>query len=191
VATYELVTMFGRVLLAATLVVAAVGKLRSQVAFAAFADSLSDLGWRSQWQRRLAAALLPAAELGSAALLAVPASRIWGYVAALVLLLAVTAITGAALKRGRRLRCRCFGRAEETMGVSTLIRNLVLVMAGAAGLASALASAGRAGPAAGQVLGVGAGLLGAVVIVYWADLGYLLRPGPAQPGRDTRPRATS
>jgi hypothetical protein len=190
-ATYELVATFGRVLLAATLVVAAVGKLRSRTAFAVFAETLSDLGWRSQRWRLLAAALLPAAELGSAVLLAVPASRMWGYVAALVLLLSMTVIGAAMLRRGRRLRCRCFGRAEENMGVSTLIRNLVLVLAGAFGLASALGSAGRPGPAAAQVLGVGAGLLGAVVIVYWADLGYLLRTQPAQPARDTRPRATS
>lgn len=187
-ATYELVAIFGRVLLTATLVVAAVGKLRSRAAFEAFAETLRDLGWRSPWSRRVAAALLPLAELGSAALLAVPAAGIWGYVAALVLLLAMTAVAGVALRRGRRLRCRCFGRAEESIGASTLIRNGVLMLGGLAGLASALASAGRPGPAAAQVLGAGAGLLGAVVIVYWADLGYLLRMRPA---RQTRPRATS
>lgn len=187
-ATYELVAVFARVLLAATLAVAGLGKLRGRAAFAAFADTLRDLGWRSEAYRRVTATALPAAELGSALLLAVWAAGIWGYAAALVLLLAMTATAATAVKRGRRLRCRCFGRAEERMGASTLIRNGVLVLAGMAGLAAALASSGRSGSAAVEVLGVGGGLLAAAMIVYWADLGYLLR------GRrtlDTRRRATS
>jgi Methylamine utilisation protein MauE len=188
VATYELIAVFGRVLLAATLAVAGLGKLRGRAAFAAFADTLRDLGWRSEARRHAAAAALPAAELGSASLLAAPPAGIWGYAAALVLLLAMTAAAAAAVKRGRRPRCRCFGRAEERMGVSTLIRNGVLVSAGTAGLAGALASAGRPVSPAVEVLGAGGGLLGAAVIVYWADLGYLLRSRPA---RDTRRRATS
>jgi hypothetical protein len=190
-ATYELVAMFGRVLLATTLVVAGVGKLRGRAAFAAFADTLADLGWRSRRWRRAAAAILPPAELSSAVLLAVPAAGISGYVTALALLLAMTITAGVAPRRGTQPRCRCFGRAEESMGVSTLIRNGVLVLAGAAGLAGALASAGRSGPAAVQVLGIGGGLLGAVVIVYWADLGYLLRSRPAHTPGDTRRRVTS
>jgi methylamine utilization protein MauE len=179
VLTYELIAVFGRVLLAVTLAVAGVGKLRSAVAFAAFAETLQDLGWRSPPARRAAAAALSCAELGSAALLAVPPAAIWGYAAALVLLGAMTAVAAAAVKRGRRLRCRCFGRAEEPIGASTLTRNGLLVAAGLAGLAAAVASAGRPGPPAGQVLGAGAGLLGAAVIVYWADLGYLLHGRPA------------
>lgn len=187
-ATYELLAVFGRVLLAVTLAVAALGKLRGRAAFAAFAETLQDLGWRSAAARRVAAAALPAAELGSAALLAVPAAGIWGYAAALVLLLAMTTTAAAAVKRGRRLRCRCFGRAEERVGASTFIRNGVLMAAGAAGLAGALTSAGRPGSPAAAVLGAGGGLLGAGVIVYWADLGYLLH---RQPARDARRRVTS
>ena len=177
--TYELIAVFGRVLLAVTLAVAGLGKLRSRAAFAAFAATLQDLGGRSQPGWRAAAAALPCAELGSAALLAVPPAAIWGYAAALVLLAAMTAAAAAAVKRGSRLRCRCFGRAEEPIGASTLTRNGVLVAAGLAGLAAAFASAGRSGPPAAEVVGAGAGLLGAAVIVYWADLGYLLHGRPA------------
>jgi hypothetical protein len=184
-ATYELIAVFGRVLLATTLAVAGLGKLRGR---AAFADTLRDLGWRSEARRHAAAAALPAAELGTATLLAVPPAGIWGYAAALALLLAMTATAATAVKRGRRPPCRCFGRAEERLGVSTLIRNSALVSAGTAGLTGALASAGGPGSPAVEVLGVGGGLLGAAVIVYWADLGYLLR---SRPNRDTRRRATS
>jgi hypothetical protein len=180
--------MFGRVLLAATLVVAGYGKLRSRTALAAFAETLRDLGWRSEVRRRAAAVVLPVAELGSALLLVVPSAEIWGYAAALVVLTAMTATAGAAVKRGRQLRCRCFGRADEPIGTSTLIRNGVLVAAGAAGLAGTIVSAGRPGSPALAVLGVGGGLLAAAVIVYWADLGYLLLGRPA---RDTRRRVTS
>lgn len=177
--TFELIAVFGRVLLAVTLAVAGLGKLRSRTAFAAFAETLQDLGWRSPPGRRAAAAALSCAELGSAALLAVPSAASWGYAAALVLLAAMTAAAAVAVKRGRRLRCRCFGRAEEPIGASTLTRNGVLVAAGLAGLAATLASAGRSMPPAAEVLGAGAGLLGAAVIVYWADLGYLLHGRPA------------
>jgi hypothetical protein len=187
-ATYELIAVFGRVLLATTLAVAGLGKLRGRAAFTAFADTLRDLGWRSPARRHAAAVTLPAAELGSASLLAAPPAGIWGYAAALILLLALTAAAAAALKRGRRPRCRCFGRAEERIGVSTLIRNGVLVAAGTAGLAGTLATAGRPVSPAVEVLGAGGGLLGAVVIVYWADLGYLLRSRPA---RDIRRRTAS
>lgn len=177
--TYELIAMFGRVLLAVTLAVAGLGKLRSRAAFGAFADTFGDLGWRSQSARRAAAAALPCAELGSAALLAVPLTVIWGYAAALMLLAAMTATAAVAIKRGRRLRCRCFGLAEEPIGASTLIRNAVLVVAGLAGLAASLASAGQTGSPAAEVLGAAVGLIGAPVIVYWADLGYLLSGRPA------------
>ncbi len=186
--TCELIAMFGRVLLGATLAVAALGKLRGRGAFAAFAETLRDLGWRSEARRRAAAAALPAAELGSASLLAAPPAGIWGYAAALALLLAMTAMAATAVRRGRRLRCRCFGRAEERIGVSTLVRNGVLVSAGTAGLAGTLASAGQPGSPALDVLGAGGGLLGALVIVYWADLGYLLHRRPAG---HTRRGATS
>jgi len=179
VLTYELIAVFGRVLLAVTLAVAGLSKLRGRAALAAFAETLQDLGWRSQPARRAAAVALPCAELGSAALLVVPPAAIWGYGAALVLLAAMTATAGAAVRRGKRLRCRCFGRAEEPIGASTLTRNGVLVAAGLVGLAAAFASAGRSGPPAAEVMGAGAGLLGAAVIVYWADLGYLLRSRPA------------
>jgi uncharacterized membrane protein YphA (DoxX/SURF4 family) len=192
VATYELVAVFGRVLLAATLAVAGLGKLRGRAAFAAFAATLRDLGWRSQAWRRAASAALPAAELGSASLLAAPAAGIWGYAAALALLLTMTVMAATALKHGRRPRCRCFGRAEERIGISTLIRNGVLVSAGTAGLAGALASSGRPGSPAMDVLGVGGGLLGAAVIVNWADVGYLLRSRPSsRPSRDAGRKATS
>lgn len=173
--TYELVAMFGRVLLAATLAVAGLGKLRGRASFAAFADTLRDLGWRSAACRRLAAAALPLAELGSALLLAAWLAGIWGYAAALVLLLVMTAVAATAVRRGRRLRCRCFGRTEERIGVSTLIRNGVLMLAGTAGLGAAIASSSRSGSPAVEVLGAGSGLLAAAMIVYWADLGYLLR----------------
>ena len=179
--TFELIAMFGRVLLVVTLAVAGLSKLRSRAALSSFAETFGDLGWRSRPGRRAAAVAVPCAEVGSAALVAAPPTVIWGYATALMLLAVMTATAAAAVKRGRQLRCRCFGLAEESIGASTLTRNAVLVAAGLAGLAAALASAGRTGPPAAEVLGAGFGLLGAAVIVYWADLGYLLHGRPATP----------
>jgi hypothetical protein len=172
VATYELIAVLGRVLLAVTLAVAALGKLRGR---AAFAGTLQELGWRSESRRRAAAVALPAAELGAAVLLAAPPTVIWGYAAALALLLAMTTAAATAVKRGRRPPCRCFGRGEERIGGGTLIRNGVLMLAGTAGLAGALASAGHPASPAAEVLGAGVGLFAATLIVYGAEVGYLLR----------------
>jgi hypothetical protein len=177
---YQLAAVFGRVLLAATLVVASLGKLRGR---AAFADTLRDLGWHSDARRRAAAAALPLAEFGAAVLLAAPPAGIWGYAAALALLLSMTATAATAVRRGRRLRCRCFGRAEENIGVSTLIRNGVLMLAGAAGLAGTLAAAGRPDSPVVWVLGAGGALFATVAIVYWSELAYLLGSAPARDAR--------
>ncbi len=178
--TAEFIATFGRVMIAATMVVAGLSKLRGRAAYAAYAASLQGRRWRSETRQKGAAAALPPAELASALLLAVPATVSWGYDAALVLLLGITATAIMAVRSGRHVRCRCFGRAEESIGVSTLIRNAVLMSAGAAGLAGALVSAGRPGSPAVQVLAVGSGLLGAAVIVYWADLTYLLSGRPVR-----------
>ena len=114
---------------------------------------------------------LPAVELITAAALATPAVAWLGGLAALLLLLAFTIAIAVNLLGGRRPDCNCFGQIEAApIGVTTLIRNGVLLLAAALVVAVGPTSAAAdpfivltelaADPRAGRALGLAAtGLL--------------------------------
>ena len=119
----EAVAVVARVVLAAVFVTAALGK------------ALDPEGSREALRgfrvpERLvapAAVALPIVEslVGVALLLA--ASARWGAAAAIVLLGAFAAGRAAALRRGERPECHCFGRIHsEPAGASALVRNVLL-----------------------------------------------------------------
>ncbi len=151
--------LIGGLLLAAVLATAGVAKLLdlegSRRAVAAF-------GVPSRLAKPLGT-LLPAAELGAAALLAAGAlssalTRI-GALAALLLLAAFSAAIAANLLRGRAPDCHCFGQLHSApAGLATLARNGVLLA-----LAAFVASGGEPLPTA--VAGATALALLAVVIL--------------------------
>jgi hypothetical protein len=161
-----------RTVLGAVFAVAFVSKLRSRGAYAEFASSLGDIGWLDGPLRRVAAAAVPAAEGAVVLLLALPATVLPGFAAALALLAVFTAVTSAEAARGHRVRCRCFGAGSARIGPAQIVRNLLLAAAAAAGLAIEPASHGNAG-AGGLVLALGAALLAALALVRWDDLAYL------------------
>jgi thiol-disulfide isomerase/thioredoxin len=92
-------------------------------------------------------AVLPVAELATAAAL-VPVSTAWsGAVGALVLLSLFTGAIGINLVLGRRPDCRCFGQLQSRpIGWSTLARNAALM-----GLAALIVLYGRANPGASAI----------------------------------------
>jgi thiol-disulfide isomerase/thioredoxin len=121
---------------------------------------------------------LPLAELGIAALL-IPQETRWAAAgAALVLVAAFCVAIGAALARGTRPDCHCFGQLHsEPVGWRTLARNAVL-----AALALAIVATGRGDPGS-SVLGWGARVdttgwvvlaLGVALAVVAAAGGYAL-----------------
>lgn len=72
---------------------------------------------------------LPGVELGTAALLVVPATSWWGGLLALVLLASFTVAISVNLGRGRAPACRCFGQfTPAPVSVTTVLRNVVLAI---------------------------------------------------------------
>ena len=101
---------------------------------------------------------LPVAELGTAALLVPAKTGTVGAIAAAVLLAAFSAAIAAALVRGERPDCACFGRvASSPVGPATLARNAAL---GVAAIAVAVA-------------GPGTGLTDVRIGAVWASLSAL------------------
>ena len=130
--------------------------------------------------------LLPLAELAVAVALIPVAWAWWGALGALALLLLFVAGIGAALARGRRPDCHCFGQLHSApAGWSTLARNAAL-----AGVAAFIVWQGRddAGRSAVAWLGgltgvqwvgvMGAALaLGALATLTWLVIQLLLQNG--------------
>jgi hypothetical protein len=118
----EGVLLFVRLALAATFATAALSKL---VDLRGFRHTLREFGIPAQ-----IAPLVPLAELGAAAALAVPGSVRAGALAVIALLAGFSSEIAAALARGRAPECRCFGQVHSTpVGPRTLARNAGLAAA--------------------------------------------------------------
>ena len=163
-----------RTVLAAVFLIAVISKVRSRTAFREFASSLDDIGWLRRRWRSTASALIPTLEATVVVLLVAPVSVMFGFGAGAILLLAFTAVTGAEIAGGRRVRCRCFGAGAAPIGPAQIARNIVLLIVSVAGLAIEPMSHGSAN-GAWLVLAVGLAALSAVALVRWDDLAYLVR----------------
>jgi uncharacterized membrane protein YphA (DoxX/SURF4 family) len=132
-----------RLVLAATFLIAAVGKARDR---AGTRHSLESFGV-PRALAPAAAVALPIVELAIAIAL-VPIATAWGAgVAALVLLVAFTIALVIGLLRGVEAECHCFGAvSSRPVGPATFARNLGLVA-----LAAVLVAAGRPAPGTSAV----------------------------------------
>lgn len=108
--------------LAGLFLIAGLGKLRDR---APFTRALASLGIRGSLARALAVGL-PITELIVASGLLITTSAA-AAAAALVLLFVLTAGAGAALARGQRADCGCFGARSARLSELTLLRNGMLV----------------------------------------------------------------
>jgi thiol-disulfide isomerase/thioredoxin len=89
------------------------------------------------------AVALPLAEIAVALLLLFPATRWWGAIAALALLVLFTAAVARALARGERPDCHCFGQLHSAAaGWRTLARNGALAAVAALVVVAARDDAG-------------------------------------------------
>lgn len=117
--------LFARVVLSAAFAVAAVAKLAGLGRFRA---ALESLGVPAAWRPALAVAV-PLAELAVAVALVPDASAGVAGLAALVMLLAFSAVISRARARGREADCHCFGPlGSERLGRAALARNGVLAV---------------------------------------------------------------
>ncbi|WP_411084267.1 MauE/DoxX family redox-associated membrane protein [Streptomyces sp. cmx-18-6] len=175
--------LFCRILLAGVFLAAFAGKIRSAAAYREFAGSVVRLGLFSRRVSRVCAAVVVGVEFLVLALL-VPAGTVpAGFLAAVLLLCAFAAGIVLALRAGGSAPCRCFGASSAPLGRVHVVRNLILAVAGAGGLASAALGAGAAWPAhAGGVAVAGvAAVLGVFLVVRLDDLMSLFSSRPVMP----------
>jgi uncharacterized membrane protein YphA (DoxX/SURF4 family)/thiol-disulfide isomerase/thioredoxin len=175
----EIVLIAARLLLAAVFAVAGLAKLFDR---RGLREALREFGLPAP-----VAVVLPAVEIGVAVALLLPRTGWWAAVAAMLLLLAFTAVVARSLARGRAPDCNCFGRLSSgPVGRDTLVRNGVL-----AAVAAVVIAAGptRAAPGAlawlpgldpWQSAGIAAGVLASVVVAFE---GWLLVNLTRQNGR--------
>ena len=165
----DVVLLGARMVLAAVLLAAALGKLSD---LAGARRALTDFGV-PPGIARVAGPVLPAAELAVAVGLVVPGAARWAALAAAGLLLVFCAGIGRALVRGDRPDCHCFGRAHSRpVGLGTLARGALLVA-----LAAFVAVAGWDDPGASPTAwadGLTAGEIAAVVALVVLALGTAL-----------------
>ena len=145
----------------------AISKLRH---FGEFTRSLPALAPVRPGQVRPLAMAVVATEAAVPVLLLFPATVFYGFALAGALLTVFTAAIVTALKRGRRAPCRCFGASSTPLGPSHLVRNAILLIST---LAGGLALDAQPLQAAGLVVAIAAGLVGAILIMAMDDIAFL------------------
>lgn len=113
-----------RLIVGTIFLVSAGGKFRSH---ASLADDVMEYDVLSRSRARIVALILPYAELGLAALCIMGVALPILGAAAAALLIAFTVGILANLRRGRRIRCHCFGSSGSTIGPLLVVRNVALM----------------------------------------------------------------
>jgi hypothetical protein len=167
------VSLAARVLFGVVFLVSGGTKLREP---REFARSVRGLGLVAPSRAGRVAATVTGLELAVPVLLAVPVTVPVGFGLAGVLLLGFTGAIALALRRGTTAPCRCFGASRLPLGRRQLARNVLLL----AVLAAAAPAAGATtGDLRGAAVAVPAGLVGAVLVVFFDELADLFA-GPAR-----------
>jgi uncharacterized membrane protein YphA (DoxX/SURF4 family) len=155
-----------------------VSKLRGRESYAGFVAAAARLGpgWLVSWvPAGVLAGGVIAAEVAVPVLLVLPGAAWTGFLLAGVLTVGFALAVVAALRRGDRAPCNCFGVSSRPVGGVHLVRNVVLAAAAGLGLAVGAAASGPTEPA-GVVAAVVAGAVVAAVVVTADDVAELFRP---------------
>ncbi|GAA3613563.1 methylamine utilization protein MauE [Nonomuraea rosea] len=170
----QYVDVASRLLLLTVFALALVSKVSSRRAWGEFAESLRAMAVVGDTKVPVAAAGAAAAEGGVIVLAAVPLR--WAGSAAFILaaglLGCLTVAVVMVVRRGNAVACRCFGASQTPLGLSHVVRNVVLVVIALLGLAGSLAN-GSFDPALSAIAGVFGAVLG-LLITRWDDLASLL-----------------
>jgi hypothetical protein len=164
---------------------AVTGKVVGTGAFTEFVHSMRDMRAVPPPLVELAARVTVLAEATTVLLLAIPLkiAAVVGFAAAIVLTTAFSGAIARTVRSGNRASCRCFGRSSTPLGIRHLVRNGVLLVVSAVGLAASLAG-GSAG-LAGALVAVLAGVFVGLIVAAFDDLALLLAPA-APAGRTSR-----
>ncbi|KWT58916.1 hypothetical protein ADL21_25925 [Streptomyces albus subsp. albus] len=169
-----------RCLLVSVFLVSSVGKVAGRGRFSAFETSLGGLRLLPPFLVRPVTVAVVTAEWAVCVLLAVPAAPMAGPVAAAGLLTLFTVGIAAAVRRGSRQPCACFGTSGVPLGPRHVVRNLFL-----AGMAipGAIAAPHGAPPhPGGAAVAMTGGLVLGVLVVALDDLLTLFPSAGAPPG---------
>jgi hypothetical protein len=144
------------------------------------ASELTPVTWLPAQFAMPAAVGVITVEGGTVVALSASRSVILGYGMAIAALGAFTATAADALRRGERLRCRCFGADAGPVGGSQIARNCGLIAVALTALGSRLSGLGAAGwpGPVGTAAALASGLAIAIAVVRWDDLAYLCGPDP-------------
>lgn len=171
--------------------VSAIGKLRNRRAFDEFTRTARTLltaavPWTpSRTQIRGIAGTVVAAELAIPVLVVVPPLTRYGQGLVLLLLTFFSVGIAAAMRRGVRTSCRCFGASSTPLGPGHLIRNAVLFGVAAAGAAAGPRGLDHAEPA-GLVVAVAAAATLTLLVVRLDDVIALFTSPSAVAGPPAR-----
>jgi hypothetical protein len=164
-----------RVLLGTVFAVALVGKIWGNGAWRAFVASLGELVRVPPRLRPFVGVAIALGEAAVLGLLAVPVAVPAGLGLAAVLLAAFTVGIGAAVRRGVREPCRCFGSGSAPLSRAHVARNGLLTTVATAGAAAAIGWPGTGEPA-GLLVAALVGVTVAAVLIRLDDIVALFTP---------------
>lgn len=165
-----------RVLVATVLVSAGLGKALSGPTSASLANDLRRVAGLPGSVSRVAVAFATIAEIGAAPLVLMHRTAEAGLVIATALFVLFTLFPTAVLLLGREITCACFGYARHRLGWPHVFVNGLLLAAASSSLAGSAASERLMVHGAGAVAAIMAGVVGALLVLTWEEIAFLLKP---------------
>ncbi len=163
-----------RILIGMVFLLSAAGKIRGRRNFSDFVTAAHELA--PGLPARMVAPAVIAVEAASVVLLIFDDTIAFGFLVALGLLAAFTAVIGAAVIKDKKVACQCFGASSAPVGAAHLFRNAVLLVGAAAGLAAALSGPGTGIELEGAITALVTGAVIALMTLYTDDISQLFRP---------------
>jgi hypothetical protein len=172
------VSLACRLLVGTVFAVSAMAKLRSRGTWRSYSSWLAGLPLKPL-RGHAAPALLSGADVAVVVLVAIPVSPPIGLAAGAAMSMALTLGLATAVRRGSRQPCHCFGSSSEPLSALHVVRNALLLVLAATGVACAIAGARAPAPGPAEAaLAVVGGLTAALLIIFFGDVAALLRPTP-------------
>jgi hypothetical protein len=173
-----------RIILGLTLAVAAWGKAKDA---GAFRQTVVDFDlFPARGARTVAIVLIAAEFLAVAALAAGGGLLVAGFGLALLLLAVYSLALSVALARNARIDCNCFGQKTRPISPFDLVRNLLLLGLGLAGIVLLALDSSSHLPAGGIAVAAAMSVGVTVILVHLADIARILLDPLAPEGEGGR-----
>jgi hypothetical protein len=167
------VTLICRCVMAITFGFSVFSKIKNGDAFRDFAAWLGGVPPVSRRTQLPVAAILVAGELVVTGAVIAPETVRWGLMLAALLLTVFAVGIYAALRRGVRAPCRCFGASTTPLGGSQIVRNALLVLVAVTGAIAQGSHSAVTVP--GVIISLATAALLVVPVIFYDDLAFLLQ----------------